>query len=100
MLVIKPWSNNYEYYSETRVPLHVASAWAVIGSKYLLVLSANGDLCRFVHTYWIITPLPSAFANAPGKQVTNKEVEIWDQSPSYAAFAAIPCSILSIARTV
>ena len=62
MLVIKPWSNNYEYYSETRVPLCVASAWAVIGSKYLLVLSANGDLCRFVRTYWIITPSPSAFA--------------------------------------
>ncbi len=62
MLVIKPWSNNYEYYSETRVPLHVASAWAVIGSKYLLVLSADGDLCRFVRTYWIFTPLPSAFA--------------------------------------
>jgi hypothetical protein len=43
------------------VPLHVASAWAVIGSKYLLVLSSNGDLRRFVRTYWIITPLPSAF---------------------------------------
>ncbi len=54
MLVIKPWSNNYEYYSEARVPLHVASAWAVIGSKYLLVLSADGDLHRFVRTYWII----------------------------------------------
>jgi hypothetical protein len=62
LLVIKPWSNNYEYYSETRVPLRVASAWAVIGSKYLLVLSANVDLRRFVCTSWIITPLPSAFA--------------------------------------
>jgi hypothetical protein len=62
LLVIKPWSNNYEYCSETRVPLRIASAWAVIGSKYLLVLSANGDLHRFVHTYWIITPSPSAFA--------------------------------------
>ncbi len=62
MFVIKPCANNYEYYSETRVPLHVASAWAVIGSKYLLVLLADGDLRRFVHTYWIITPLPSAFA--------------------------------------
>jgi hypothetical protein len=62
LLVIKPWSNNYEYYSETRVPLCVASAWAFIGSKYLLVLSADGDLCRFVRTYCIITSSPSAFA--------------------------------------
>jgi hypothetical protein len=54
LLVIKPWSNNYEYYSENRVPLHIASAWAVIGSKYLLVLSAYFDLRRFVCTYWII----------------------------------------------
>jgi hypothetical protein len=76
------------------VPLHVASAWTVIGSKCLLVLSADGGLRRFVRTYWIITPSPSAFANAPGKQVNNKEVEIWDQSPSYAAFAATPLLVL------
>ncbi len=62
MLVIKPWSNSYEYYSETSVPLRVASAWAVIGSKCFLVLSADGDLHRFVRTYCIITPLSSAFA--------------------------------------
>jgi hypothetical protein len=34
--------------------LLLMSAWAVIGSKYLLVLSANGDLRRFIRTYWII----------------------------------------------
>jgi hypothetical protein len=37
------------------VPLRIASAWAVIVSKYLLVLSADGDLRRFVCTYWIIS---------------------------------------------
>jgi hypothetical protein len=62
LLVIKPWSNNYEYCSETRVPLRAASAWADIDGRYPLVLPANGDLRRFVCTYWIIIPLPSAFA--------------------------------------
>ncbi len=43
------------------MPLLAASAWAVIGGKYPLVLLPDGDLHRFVRTYWIITPLPSAF---------------------------------------
>ncbi len=64
MLVIKPWSNNYEYYSETRVPLLAASAWAVIGGKYPLVLLADGDLRRFVRTYWIISDASTSLCQA------------------------------------
>ncbi len=44
------------------MPLCAANAWADIDGQYLLVLPADGDLRRFVCTYWIITPSPSAFA--------------------------------------
>ena len=30
-----------------------------------LVVSADGDLCRYIRAYWIITPLPSVFATLP-----------------------------------
>jgi hypothetical protein len=44
------------------MPLHAASAWADIDGRYPLVLPANGDLRRFVHTYWIIRVLPLCIA--------------------------------------
>ncbi len=75
MLVIKPWSNNYEYYCETRVPLRIASAWAVIGSKYLLVLSADGDLRRFVRTYWII----NFCSSSPGNTICRGLLLSWQR---------------------
>jgi hypothetical protein len=48
------------------VKLGCLSALQVLGlslaASMFLVLSADGDLRRFVRTYWIITPSPSAFA--------------------------------------
>ena len=33
-----------------------------LAASILLVLSADGDLCRYLRVYWIITSLPSIFA--------------------------------------